>query len=134
MNRPHTLGADEGENAVTIYKASNVEELPELCLGPNGLVLIALMAGGDYDARGVGGCGVKMALSLAQGGYGDSLKAGFDEHCKLTGYDPESKMPLVEQRAGWDRFVEEWKDQVRDELSNNRQVRYQRGFACQSLC
>lgn len=42
-------------------------------LDREGLVLVALMSGGDYLPEGVPGCGVKLACEAAKAGYGRSL-------------------------------------------------------------
>lgn len=38
-----------------------MEDLPDLGVDQNGLILVALLAGGDYDLRGLGGCGAKVS-------------------------------------------------------------------------
>ncbi|CAK7209400.1 hypothetical protein SCUCBS95973_000426 [Sporothrix curviconia] len=45
----------------------------ETGLDREGLVLVALMSGGDYLPEGVPGCGVKLACEAAKAGYGKSL-------------------------------------------------------------
>ncbi|TLS28350.1 hypothetical protein PpBr36_01319 [Pyricularia pennisetigena] len=42
-------------------------------LDREGMVLVALMSGGDYIPQGVPGCGVKVACEAARGGFGHSL-------------------------------------------------------------
>lgn len=115
-------GVEEaGENNVSIYRSSDIEELPETALDRNGLVLIALLAGGDYDVKGLGGCGAKLALSLAQGSYGSSLVKGFEQHCKIAGWDSDSKMPQLRTATAWQAFRENWIADVKVELETNRQ-------------
>jgi hypothetical protein len=63
-----SLGADE----VTIYTSDAIEHVDTVALTPGGLLLIALMAGGDYDS-GISGCGVPTAHGLAKCGFGDDL-------------------------------------------------------------
>lgn len=55
------MSAKAAENIVTVYKASDVAEMPEIFLNRNGLILVALMAGGDYDVQGLFRCGVKVS-------------------------------------------------------------------------
>ena len=54
---------------VTLYdvKAMN---LAKLGLDREGMVLVALMSGGDYLPEGIPGCGVKVACQAARAGYG----------------------------------------------------------------
>ncbi|CAO1622697.1 unnamed protein product [Jaminaea pallidilutea] len=113
--------SEASENAVTIFKASDIEEIPDLGLDQDGLVLVAVLAGGDYDLSGLGGCGAKMAVALAQGGYGRKLADGFKKYCAVKGYDPDSKLPTVEISTGWSAFRRQWLEEVRSELETNRQ-------------
>ena len=55
-------------------------ETAALALDREGMVLVALMSGGDYLPEGVPGCGVKVACEAARGGMGKSL-------CRLRGSD-----------------------------------------------
>ncbi|CAO1626541.1 unnamed protein product [Sympodiomycopsis kandeliae] len=112
---------DHGDNSVTIYKASHIEFLPDLGIEGDGLILVALLAGGDYDLRGLGGCGVKMAVGLARAGHGTSLISGFRQHCKITGHDPMTNMPIVSASKDWPGFLQTWLEQVREELAENKQ-------------
>ena len=63
-----SLGADE----VTIYTSDAIKHVDTVALTPGGLLLIALMAGGDYDS-GISGCGVSTSHGLAKCGFGDDL-------------------------------------------------------------
>jgi Holliday junction resolvase YEN1 len=54
-------------------------------LDREGMILVALMSGGDYIPEGIPGCGIKVACEAARAGYGASLcrisrsnKAGLD--------------------------------------------------------
>ena len=59
---------------VSMYETAN------LSLDREGMVLVALMSGGDYLPEGVPGCGVKVACEAARGGMGKSL-------CRLRASD-----------------------------------------------
>ncbi|KAH6897439.1 hypothetical protein B0T10DRAFT_602757 [Thelonectria olida] len=48
-------------------------ETKELGLDREGMVLVALMSGGDYLPAGIPGCGVKVACEAAKAGFGKSL-------------------------------------------------------------
>lgn len=56
---------------VDLYELDKIEE--RLNITPEGMVLVALMSGGDYHSAGVRGCGVKLAVEAAKAGYGKSL-------------------------------------------------------------
>jgi hypothetical protein len=62
---------DDG-NHVVIFRASEFNT-PEINLTHGGLILIALLSGGDYDQAGLSGCGPKVAHGLAKCGFGDRL-------------------------------------------------------------
>jgi holliday junction resolvase YEN1 len=64
----NSLGGDE----VTIYTSDAIEHVDTVALTPGGLLLVALMAGGDYDS-GISGFGASTAHGLAKCGFGDAL-------------------------------------------------------------
>ena len=74
-NRSHpVVGSsvkDDG-NHVVVFSATDFN-LPEIDLTRGGLILIALLSGGDYHQAGLSGCGPKVAHGLARCGFGDSL-------------------------------------------------------------
>ena len=51
----------------------SVYDLADMTLDREGMVLVALMSGGDYLPDGIPGCGVKVACEAAKAGYGKSL-------------------------------------------------------------
>ncbi|KAK4239197.1 hypothetical protein C8A03DRAFT_32749 [Achaetomium macrosporum] len=57
---------------VSMYDASAIAEGPSK-LDRKGMVLVALMSGGDYLPEGVPGCGVKVACEAARAGFGRDL-------------------------------------------------------------
>jgi Holliday junction resolvase YEN1 len=57
---------------VTVYDASKIATGPS-GLDREGMVLVALMSGGDYIPEGVPGCGIKVACEAARAGFGKSL-------------------------------------------------------------
>lgn len=67
-------------------------------LDRQGMVLVALMSGGDYLPDGIPGCGVKVACEAATAGFGTSL-------CRLKASDTES--------------IDAWRDNLRHELVTN---------------
>ncbi|KAI6424641.1 hypothetical protein MCOR21_007631 [Pyricularia oryzae] len=68
-------------------------------LDREGMVLVALMSGGDYIPQGVPGCGVKVACEAARGGFGHSL-------CRIKKSDSSA--------------LAEWKEKLLAELRDNK--------------
>ena len=73
--RDHRLdGKDrkKSDSHVRVYRADRVKE--QYGLDKQGLVLFAMLSGGDYDTKGVPGCGPQLALkAAAQFGLGAEL-------------------------------------------------------------
>ncbi|RSL69950.1 hypothetical protein CEP54_002018 [Fusarium duplospermum] len=67
-------------------------------LDREGMVLVALMSGGDYDPVGIVGCGPKVAVEAAKGGFGKSL-------CRLKASD--------------EKGIQAWKKSLVHELRTN---------------
>ncbi len=67
-------------------------------LDRQGMVLVALMSGGDYLPDGLPGCGVKVACEAANAGFGTSL-------CSLKASDTDS--------------IRAWRAELRHELTTN---------------
>ncbi|ELR02032.1 hypothetical protein VC83_08653 [Pseudogymnoascus destructans] len=57
---------------VSLYDAKVTKE-GKSGLDREGMILVALMSGGDYDTAGVARCGAKIACEAARAGYGKSL-------------------------------------------------------------
>ncbi|KAK4451790.1 hypothetical protein QBC34DRAFT_43233 [Podospora aff. communis PSN243] len=83
---------------VTIYDAKKVASGAS-GLDREGMVLVALMSGGDYSPEGVPGCGVKVACEAARAGFGRDL-------CRIKASDTAA---LVS-----------WKERLLDELRTNK--------------
>ncbi|KAM0336355.1 hypothetical protein ACHAPQ_004210 [Fusarium lateritium] len=80
-------------------------ELEQQGLDREGMVLVALMSGGDYDPNGIPGCGIKVAVEAA--------KAGFGKHvCRLKAVDKEG--------------IQAWKDSLTHELRTNEKGHFKR--------
>ncbi|KAJ7019112.1 PIN domain-like protein, partial [Mycena alexandri] len=93
----------EDKDEITVYTADAFKNNPEVGLTLGGLLLVALLKGGDYDMAGLPGCGIGIAQGLAKGGYGDSLLAAVQN---MTGED------LAD-------FLVGWREEVRLELATN---------------
>ena len=95
----HVAGSsakDDG-NHVVVFTASEFD-LPEINLTHGGLILIALLSGGDYHQAGLSGCGPKVAHGLAKCGFGDSL---------LSAARTLSKEDLQEHLTAWKKELAE---------------------------
>ncbi|CCF52440.1 hypothetical protein NDA11_006921 [Ustilago hordei] len=106
------LTGSDRDLRITLYKASDMLSHPDLGLDQNGLILIALMSGGDYDTTGLLQCGVKIAIALARGGFGTSLISAF-----------KSSYPTLTSAAQtcfrFASFLSTWLEEVREELRTN---------------
>ncbi|KAL5498098.1 hypothetical protein ACEPAH_2228 [Sanghuangporus vaninii] len=93
---------DDGEHTYT-YSSSDILKHPEITLSQDGLVLIALLRGGDYDPDGIEGCGTTVAHGLARCGFGEKL------------LDAARELPRPSLQA----FLDGWRNEVRSELRSN---------------
>ncbi|KAM0248547.1 hypothetical protein ACHAQJ_009423 [Trichoderma viride] len=82
---------------VSMYDVQDLN-MADLGLDREGMVLVALMSGGDYIPEGVPGCGPKVACEAAKAGYGKSL-------CRLRASDAEG--------------LRQWKASLLHELQTN---------------
>ncbi|KAK1239091.1 hypothetical protein MKX08_006152 [Trichoderma sp. CBMAI-0020] len=82
---------------VSMYDVDELN-LAGLGLDREGMVLVAIMSGGDYIPEGVPGCGPKVACEAAKAGYGKSL-------CQLRASDTEG--------------LRQWKASLIHELKTN---------------
>jgi Holliday junction resolvase YEN1 len=82
---------------VSVYDAAEIGQ-SESGLEREGMVLVALMSGGDYIPEGVPGCGIKVACEAAKAGFGRSL-------CRIKKSDKDG--------------LAEWKDKLMHELQTN---------------
>ncbi|KAL7962729.1 hypothetical protein V8C34DRAFT_269710 [Trichoderma compactum] len=91
----------EGKNGkpthVSMYDVKDLN-MASLGLDREGMVLVALMSGGDYIPEGVPGCGPKVACEAAKAGFGKSL-------CQLRASDTEG--------------LRQWKRSLTHELQTN---------------
>ncbi|KAJ7268871.1 PIN domain-like protein, partial [Mycena rebaudengoi] len=93
--RPHV------EKVAHIFESSNISSEP-LSLDEDGLLLIALMAGGDYDTD-IPKCGAKIAHALAKCGLGCDLRHILISYAGI----------LQEQHLTF------WRNKIRSELCTN---------------
>ncbi|KII92167.1 hypothetical protein PLICRDRAFT_172297 [Plicaturopsis crispa FD-325 SS-3] len=88
---------------VMVFTADNVRNHPEVSLTRGGMILFALLSGGDYDAGGVSKFGKETAHALARCGFGDQL---------LQAFQRRDQQPL-------DQFLPQWRDAINTELRTN---------------
>lgn len=81
---------------VNLYKAVSIKE--EKGLDREGMILIALMSGGDYIPAGIAGCGIKIACEAAKAGFGRDL-------CQLSKDDTDG--------------ITQWRERLERELQTN---------------
>ncbi|KAG5926128.1 hypothetical protein E4U42_003592 [Claviceps africana] len=84
---------------VSLYDVYDMN-LGDIGLDREGMVLVALMSGGDYLPDGIPGCGVKVACEAAKAGFGKSV-------CRLKASD----------KAG----ILDWRRRLIHELQTNEQ-------------
>lgn len=82
---------------VSVYDVAELRQ-GETGLDREGMVLVALMSGGDYIPEGVPGCGVKVACEAAKAGFGKRL-------CRIKRSDPAA--------------LREWREDLMRELRTN---------------
>ena len=87
---------------MVVFRAAEFN-LPEINLTHGGLILIALLSGGDYHQAGLSGCGPKVAHGLAKCGFGDTLLSAAH----------------TLSREGLQEYLIAWKVDLAEELRTN---------------
>ncbi|OAL32407.1 hypothetical protein AYO22_00429 [Fonsecaea multimorphosa] len=92
-------GNGKGNHTPTHVSVLDLPRIKDLSgLDPEGMVLVALLSGGDYD-EGVGGIGSMLACEIARAGFGSDL------------------LELV--RNGGEDGIREWRERLQFELETN---------------
>ena len=81
---------------VNVYDAKQTKDTAGL--DREGMILIALMSGGDYIPEGIPGCGIKIACEAARAGYGKKL-------CQISRSDTQAYI--------------RWRDDLTHEMHTN---------------
>ncbi|KAH5603913.1 hypothetical protein HBI26_062810 [Parastagonospora nodorum] len=89
---------------VNVYDAVETKSGPS-GLDRDGMILVALMSGGDYVPEGIPGCGPKTACEAAKAGFGRDL-------CRI---------PTSDKRA-----MSEWRERLQHELKTNESKLFRR--------
>lgn len=90
---------------VTCYRMSNSqgqEHPPNVILDRSGMILFAMLSGGDYLPSGVTKCGSKLAAEIAKAGFGKDLMD------IINSDEPDLSSKLSE-----------WRERLQDELDEN---------------
>lgn len=87
---------NKGPTHVNVYYAATTKAKARL--DSEGMILIALMSGGDYIPAGIPGCGIKTACEAAKAGFGHDL-------CKLSRKDSNG--------------LQQWREKLERELRTN---------------
>ncbi|RVD89964.1 uncharacterized protein DFL_000950 [Arthrobotrys flagrans] len=74
-------GDSKNLEVMQVYQSRTIRD--KTGLTPAGMILAALLSGGDYNTVGVAGIGMKQAVAAAKAGYGDELL----QACKLATSD-----------------------------------------------
>lgn len=82
---------------VNVYCSKAIEE-GKSNIHKEGMILVALMSGGDYIPAGIPGCGIKIACEAARAGFGRDL-------CKLSRKDTVG--------------IKQWRERLKYELHTN---------------
>ncbi|KAJ7187686.1 PIN domain-like protein [Mycena pura] len=91
---------------VTVYTSERVFITPTVSLSRGGLLFVALLAGGDYNKfKGITGCGIHLALSVARSNLGDLLLRETLNHPEVT--------------ASFTAFLEGWRNAVAHEFHDD---------------
>lgn len=96
-------GSAKTPTHVNVYRAE--ETLAGSGLDGQGMVLVALMSGGDYIPEGIPGCGPKVACDAARAGFGKEL-------CNLRKSDKEG--------------LKAWRDRLQHEIRTNESKLFSR--------
>ncbi|KAF8289551.1 PIN domain-like protein, partial [Clavulina sp. PMI_390] len=102
----NAAGEDDG-NHVRIFTASTIKDHVDVKLNQSGLILIAILVGGDYkssEGSDLAGCGIHIAYGLARCGFGDELVHAV---CSSS-----SEIDLRQS-------LKTWRDALRKELATN---------------
>ncbi|KAJ7366949.1 PIN domain-like protein [Mycena albidolilacea] len=95
----------KNKDEITVYTSDALQNNPDVRLTNGGILLLAVLNGGDYDTVGLAKCGATVAHALARCGFGDSLlKAA-------------QNMP----QPALQHFLVAWRQELREELRTNSQ-------------
>ncbi|KAK0548264.1 hypothetical protein OC845_003663 [Tilletia horrida] len=105
------------------------KEQPRKALDRDGLILTALLSGGDYDMQGRDRCGIKIALGLARCGFGKRLITAYKRRFQPPAHASNANnSQQTSSEAAWNRELDRWVQDVRNELRTNESGQFDRRF------
>ncbi|KAA8900439.1 hypothetical protein FN846DRAFT_988954 [Sphaerosporella brunnea] len=84
---------------VTCHRTEKIDK--EIGITREGMVLIALMRGGDYLPEGVPGCGIKTAVEAAKAGFGKDLFAVRNDEGRLAAWRDRLRNEMATNKSGY---------------------------------
>ncbi|KAI9737527.1 MAG: hypothetical protein M1834_009682 [Cirrosporium novae-zelandiae] len=90
------IRGNRGPTHVDMYDAAKIKDT--YGIDRHGMILIALMSGGDYIPEGIPGCGIVTACEAAKAGFGEDL-------CKISRRDEAA--------------MKEWRESLEHEMKTN---------------
>ncbi|KAJ7795218.1 PIN domain-like protein, partial [Mycena olivaceomarginata] len=100
IRNPRRMNKDIPDE-ITVYTSESFKN--DIGLTRGGILLLAILGGGDYDTVGLAGCGSHIALALAHCGFGDSLLQASENMAE----------------AELEEFLIQWREDLRAELATN---------------
>lgn len=106
MNFSKESGSTTSASHVTCYRMGNQANTPNVDLDRPGMVLFAMLSGGDYLPSGVPKCGSKLAAEISKAGFGlDLLEAinanGTERTEQLSEWRERLQYELEENESGY---------------------------------
>ncbi|KAJ7792482.1 PIN domain-like protein [Mycena olivaceomarginata] len=95
----------KNKDEITVYTSEALQNNPDIRLTNGGILLLAVLNGGDYDTVGLAKCGATVAHALARCGFGDSLLEAAQN----------MSQPALQH------FLVAWRQELREELKTNSQ-------------
>ena len=105
MNFSREGGSTTAATHVTSYQlASKLDDVcpPNVGLDRAGMILFAMLSGGDYIPSGVPKCGRKLAAEIAEAGFAKDLME-----------------MIIPEESDMDTKLSEWRERLQDELDEN---------------
>ncbi|PPQ68024.1 hypothetical protein CVT24_002933 [Panaeolus cyanescens] len=103
--RPRSAFKKIANDEFEVYTREYIEKTCHLSQG--GLLLFALLSGGDYNP-GIANCGAIISMAMVKCGFGDELHAAANR-CLLTTVDEDA----------FSRFIDDWRERMCNELASN---------------
>ncbi|KAJ5539726.1 hypothetical protein N7513_008058 [Penicillium frequentans] len=102
MNFSKESGSSSAATHVTCYRFGNEDHVSNVPLSRAGMILFAMLSGGDYLPGGVKGCGPGLAAEIAKAHFGEDLLE------ELASHSPDL-----------DTRLSEWRERLQYELEEN---------------